>query len=392
MCDNSTCSESDDQVSPDSTNVKAVVAKGYYGLGGALATLISAIWLGRRLDAPVVIDWIGGNYGIEHDNVFEKIFRWPPARMDLWEELKQESSLCVWPELWQATPFDSMRLDHPDFRQCKPSDFFRATSLPAFIDMLVVSRPDTHVDRQAYNADLTNIAAEFRLRPDLFRAVRKYVEKNQIEGSIGVHVRHGNGEASVIPPDISWFEHQIEKRSKEEGDLPIFLCTDSKAVTDYLYQKYGSRLVTTTKVYLPIGSGALHKGRATPEDRLQSLEEAVIDMWSLSYCRTIISGRSYFAGFAKRLARSRFGSISEAIYKGPQVYNKPHNHLPARSWPALHSYLDDHGILTEGVHYCQSGNDQWSLLYRYEELLRFRDIAELDSIELKKKLFHLRLY
>ena len=145
--------------------------------------------------------------------------------------------------------------------------------------------------------DIKKLYFNIQLNDNIENRVQKYIKENNIQNLIGIHVRRtdytGNFIGKLINGSNSDNEF-FEFIKKYSGDNKFFLATDNKETQDIYKNKYRNKLLFYEKIK---NSNNLRK---------TSLENAIIDIYILSYC-TKIKGtyNSSFTEFAKNLRRSR---------------------------------------------------------------------------------------
>jgi hypothetical protein len=100
----------------------------------------------------------------------------------------------------------------------------------------------------------------------------------------------------VRAPRLNWFHDRLD------SDTPVFLATDSSLVLADLTDIYAD-LRFTPKWYPAEGSGSLHQNPACP-DRAENAAEALVDIWLLSMCRSLLICKGFFGETARRLSPS----------------------------------------------------------------------------------------
>lgn len=133
--------------------------------------------------------------------------------------------------------------------------------------------------------------------------------------SVGVHLRHGNGELyyrefddfnrwGVKPPSINLFVESIESLIyKDKSIKSLVVCSDSFAVRDLLEQKFGDELnvVFISEGIQDVGCGCNHTPKVF-DSRLKRVDvdrstedcDALSEMLLLSTCRYLVGGSSFF--------------------------------------------------------------------------------------------------
>lgn len=142
-------------------------------------------------------------------------------------------------------------------------------------------------------------------RPHIQHQIDSYSKENLDDGpTIGLHVRHGNGEESVRTHFsrrvISEFEEfidaivaKIDKIAQQQQftHFKVFLCTDSDLVTLALKDRYPDLL--TRNIWRPEHNQGVDFDHPfdSPEDGIQSAANALIDMHLLGKCDVAILTR-----------------------------------------------------------------------------------------------------
>lgn len=133
---------------------------------------------------------------------------------------------------------------------------------------------------------------------DIEKKILSYVKENKIENLLGIHVRRTDYTGNFIGKllngsnkDEEFFDF-IKTYSK---DLPFYIATDNKETQDIYKNKYRNKALF------------FHKIKYSKNLRKTSLENAIIDIYILSYCRKIKgTSNSSFSEFSKYLKLSRF--------------------------------------------------------------------------------------
>jgi hypothetical protein len=145
--------------------------------------------------------------------------------------------------------------------------------------------------------NISELYSNIKLNDILENKINNYVKKCNIENLAGIHVRRtdytGNFIGKLINgsnSDFDFFDY-IEKYSINDN---FFLATDNKETQDIYKNKYGNKVLYYKKI------------KDSDKLRKTSLENAIIDIYILSYCKRIKGTyNSSFTEFAKNLKKSR---------------------------------------------------------------------------------------
>ena len=353
-----------------------VVAKGLYGLGGNIAVLADALRLGEALGCGVLADWAQGRYGVTGANVADLLFdfdrRVPwPGQLD---------GLRVFPQAWSADVARTKPTHAPSrpLAMCTTVDAedYGLDRLAADYDVVVVSR-----DSRYWHSSASTLAPYVQaLRPN--QEVRDGVAALGLSRSdIGVHFRHGNGERTVVPPDIGWFFDQVDDLSEQRPGSRVFLCTDCSAVHDAFVTRYGSRRVlASSKAYRPPGTGEMHSAR-TDDSRYRSAVEAAVDIWALGRCGALVGSPGFFTGVARRLRTSWQVGSFRAWVPVHRSYGKPADVRPLTEADGIGRALVGAGVPLDGIHVSQVPADdgRWEMFYLYWLTGRLDSLDEVED-------------
>lgn len=361
-----------------------VVAKGMYGMGGNLAVLADALRLGELMGSPVAVDWAGGMYSVEGRDVFSLLFE-----QDSFVDLPRVPGIRVWPPQWADYLSETSPKAAPDLQLSRVT----ATSAEEFgLDVLRGSYDAVVLSRDSANWHAEGGLSEYLRRVQPNSEISGRIDAvGANEGDIGVHVRHGNGERTVVPPSIQDVFRATEQFLIELPDARIFLATDCGAVLDRFIAEFGDdRVFASAKNYPALGSGGMHYADGSAA-RLQSAKEAIIDIWSLSRCGRLIGAQSFFTGCARRLS-TRLNRESMKVIQNEYRSHKPApGQVPLAPAHPLGAALLEAGIRLDGL-FLQSLGEEGELFYLYWPLCRVGDSSALPIQEIRAKLSARRLY
>lgn len=363
-----------------------VVAKGLYGLGGNIAVLAEACRLGELLHCDVAADWVGGMYAVDGANVADLLFS-HPRLVSLPDDLRERR---VFPPQWQ----DEIERTMPRRGVVDGLTLSRATAdlaegegleaLAETYDVVVVSRDSAHW----YTDEL--VPQVKALEPN--RTVLDAVDALGVgSDDIAVHFRHGNGERTVVPPDIGWFFTAVDRFLGESPDSRVLLCTDAEPVLRRFMERYGQdRVYASAKEYPEPGSGGMHYG-ATSEDRYRSAVEAAVDMWAMGRCGYLVGSRSFFTGVAMKLAHPIDRSRIAAWVPTYRSHTPPRGHTPVLPDSDLGRRLTAIGIPLDGL-FVASKDGETTLHYLYWPIGTLTNAEDLDLTRVAEELSARRLY
>lgn len=368
---------------------KYVIAKGYYGMGGNLVTLACAMRLAKKLDRNILVDWIDSCYGLSDADIFRVLFQSP--EYSLGRDALANS--VVWPDFWKSYILRTMPHSPQHALSRVTTDMIEEVDQAdvSGADVIVVSRDDKYWYDPACRLEFSNIVGEIIPSDDVLREVREFQEQVLGPSPIGVHFRHGNGERSVVPPDIHWFFARVDEYLIESPDSQVFLCTDCSAILERFEENYPGKVVSTVKEYPPVGSGAMHQLKGDRQ-RLISAKEAVVDIWLLAKCKYLVSSRSFFSGFAAKLNKNLAGRYVKGWVPVHRQYNIQPGHIPVVEDPDLRPRLACNDIRTDGLYVEKDDQGLYKLYYLYSELGCYSSYDEVDFDRLKRQVVDIRSY
>lgn len=279
-------------------------------MGGRISVALSALQYSLRTGRELVIDWNDYSYYSPRiADVFAAFWERPVATPFSPDRF---ASLSVYPEVWEDKILDYRNDVNAEIMPYALSFFappddgdLAGTEAAERADVVVVTRNSSEAQiRSLYREIVPNRFIQARL--GIFR------DRHQWNRMIGVQIRHGNGEPYLQPASTDWFHAKIAELRAVDKGLGIFLATDSHAVVEEFEQTYG-RVVHVPKWYPPPGSGSMHQNGDCP-DRFESGVAAIVDMWLLAECSTMLLCKGFF-GAAARLV-SGIDSEHVQVYPG----------------------------------------------------------------------------
>ncbi len=366
---------------------KFVIAKGYYGLGGSLAIVLCAMRLAKQSKRELIVDWIDGFYSISPDDIFKALFECPHSivsRNDI-------NGLKIFPQAWEE--FILKTKPHPaDLNLSRMSvDFIENNcDAPDDYDVLVVTRDDKYWHNSKFAGEFRALAKELIVAEPYKSEIKEYKNKYIIGNTIGVHFRHGNGEKTVIPPDIDWFFNAIDDFKENNREARIFLCTDCLAVMDEFKKKYGNRIISTEKIYPEIGTGAMHYEQSN-DQRLRSAVEALKDIWLLGECSYFVGSKSFFSTLASRVGHGF--SRENSRWWTPEIRShKPlSSQKPLTAIAELANEFTKHEIPLDGL-YVDLYDNQYQIFYLAFKIASIDMFSKINWIQMHSAIKKRRLY
>jgi len=148
------------------------------------------------------------------------------------------------------------------------------------------------------HTDIAKLYKNIKLNDIMKNKLQTYITKNNVQNLVGIHVRRTDYTGNIIGKLINGsnsdedFFHFIKKYSKDKDNF--FLATDNRETQDIYINKYKNKVLYFTKI------------KKTNNLRKTSLENAILDIYILSYCKKIKGTyNSSFTEFAKYLKKSR---------------------------------------------------------------------------------------
>lgn len=140
--------------------------------------------------------------------------------------------------------------------------------------------------------------------------------ESRVRNSIGVHIRQGNGEFESLQSrkrdrvSLARFFKEIDGM---DSGLDILLCTDEEQVRNKFNAKYGKRIISIKKEFLPFGAGPGHNNQLSRIkvksnfDVWKVLGEAALEHELLSKSKHIVHCPSNFNRYAGFVIRKNGG-------------------------------------------------------------------------------------
>lgn len=365
---------------------KTVVAKGYYGLGGNLSVLASAMRLAKNFDCNLVVDWKDGFYGLKEEDIFSRVFKYPDSNL----ELLTKGTHKVWPPEWQ----DYIEQTRPH-KNINGLQLSRVTSemiedsneiLSDSYDTFVVSRDDKYWHHGQYESEIKSLLLNVRLADSLQQKVDSY---DVDEDTVAVHFRHGNGELTVVPPDINWFYSQVDKYL-DRGAKNIFLCTDCFRVIELFRERYPGLVFSSDKKYPANGQGAMHYA-VTDTGNIRAISEAIIDIWTMAKAGFLVGSKSFFTGASYKLSTNLVKERTSIWVPEVRSHKPASTQTPLVNDSDLSNTFKQKGIPTDGLYVERKGRESL-IFYLHNEISTFTNLDELKLDDVHARIKALRYY
>lgn len=271
---------------------KYVITRRHAGLGDLLCNLQAAHWFAETFNRSVIIDWRQTPYNnkVEHKiNLFHSLYKIPKkignVKYYSFEEIPEVysfSELDKWPKITIDSTTQEVEhiMNQPECVAIELRAFEINKSYPILADEMFIQK--------TYRSFWENFKIKKRVLNKINYYKKIYFEPWENKNVIGIHIRHGNGEARGGYNE-SWYnfkevKEKIDKVIVSSEHIPqksFFICSDNKQCTLDLLN-YLPNSFTTIKTYVPDDNGPLHMHSINPID---SIQEAFIDMELLSLCK-----------------------------------------------------------------------------------------------------------
>lgn len=112
----------------------------------------------------------------------------------------------------------------------------------------------------------------------------------------GIHIRRTDATEAIINSPVEFFIQYMERHLEDDPSAGFFLATDDIEVEEAMREKFGRCLL-------------VNEGKTFGRDSKDGMEDALVDLLSLSKCNRIAG--SYSSSFSETAAR--FGGIPLSI-------------------------------------------------------------------------------
>jgi len=295
-----------------------IINKGIAGLGNRLYALSNAIQYAQQTNRRLVVDWSDSVYSsTRHANAFLECFRLtdlPEAPSSI-RKIPSLESLAVHPVMWaghlHASPYKVTRytgsrlapawdLEGPFRHQVASADLAR--DYDEDVVVFVSYKPPLKPGR---------LRRHVRLQAPVEKIVQDFAASHFCQHpTIGIHVRATDRRRKA---GLRSLHAPIRAALADKPNAHLFLSTDNRDVIEEMHDLYGALVISRDKWLPPAGSEVgLHKlamRELDAEQRQKSYTDAVIDLFLLSRCESLICHRgstfSRCAGAYSHSSRTR---------------------------------------------------------------------------------------
>lgn len=347
-------------------------------MGGRINVVLGAWNYAQSTGRKLVVDWSEGYYG--GNDCFQHFFRTDFLRAtDFYGEIE---GLSIYPRGWSEA---GLRLGYQNVQS-------QLYMLPppekdVLEDVVVVTWIDNHIDVNR----LKVLAQSLRASVEIEKKVNTFMS-NVSGDAIGVHYRHGNGEAGVICPNVNWFVDQIDAIDPGKA-RPIVLCTDAILAHTFFSNSFGERLFSTMKAYPK--DGPLHNNKEV-RDRLANGEDALVDLFSLARCSDLIESGEFFGKTAWLLGAGK--ESLRNIYPGrTRLFNSQNSNLlpvgcvPILEKPEFHEVLSGHNVRPDNL-FAKTEHGSTIVYYGTDEILTVSESSDIQVDAIISAIVGRRLY
>ena len=318
-----------------SPSTRYVLAKGCYGMGNRILSLLEAIVFARLTNRQLIVDWSDPVFSDDGSNVFPRFFILSGATYST-AELADAS---VTPRVWQGhiheTAYElkaSFTLDPTNLAGALSVD---ASTLAYEEDVVVIADWDfdynallphlnqlpDHVQGLGKGPLLRGLLSDnLRLQPRIRDRVDAFKKSHFTRPVIGVHVRQTDNTTPINMrrgPAVSLGSYApiLDRLVANNREALVFLASDNQDVLAAYRAQY-PLVVATEKWYSSDPRVGRHPDLACP-DRPRMGEDALVDMYLLSECDWYVySARSSFGRVAALLSSADDSHILDVEHGG----------------------------------------------------------------------------
>jgi hypothetical protein len=279
-----------------------IFIKGKAGLGNRILVLLDSLVYAKLSGRKPIIDWRDGAYAQYGINAFPLLFSEPSV--DSFQHLTSIESVA--PEVWKGhlqTSVDKLFQEKYPFND--EMDTVRRVARRYTISSKKISYSETVVVRWGWTHELYNLRRFFsgpykkyftltdneilrsvlkeRLRPvdEIQTCVKAFRDRYFGDNTIGLHIRYTDRKNS-----FDGYYKYVDKFLNEYPFGVVFISTDNIDVETCFKLRY-PRVVASEKWYPPSGM-PIHRNRHPERDMLQNAREALVELYLLGSCNSLI--------------------------------------------------------------------------------------------------------
>lgn len=301
-----------------------ILIKGKAGLGNRILVLLDSLIYAELSGRKPIIDWRDGAYAPYGHNAFPLLFSEPPDGN--FQLLFTADSVA--PDTWKGhlqLSVDQLFIEN--YPSNDEMDTVRKVAKLYTIDTRKTSYSETFVVRWGWTHELHNLRRFFcgphkkyfylsnneilrsvlkeRLRPvdEIQTCVKAFRDKYFNDRVIGLHIRHSDKKNSYD----GYFKY-VDNFLRDHPSGIVFVATDNSEVEVSFKSRYPC-IVASEKWYPPPGM-PIHRNRHPERDMLRNAREALVELYLLGSCNSLIfNSTSTFGYLASLLSDAKCTNI-----------------------------------------------------------------------------------
>ncbi len=308
----------------DQLNKQYILIKGKAGLGNRIMVLLDSLIYADLSGRKPIIDWCDGAYAPYGVNAFPLLFSEPSVGNI--QPLTLADS--VTPGTWKGHLQKSVdKLFQEIYPFNDEMDTVRCVARRYTIDTRKISYSETFAVRWGWTHELHNLRRFFhgpykkyfflsdneilrsvlkeQVRPveEIQTCVKAFCDEFFNDSVIGLHIRHSDRKNSYD----GYFKY-VDRFLSEHPFGVVFISTDNSDV-EYSFKSRYPRVVASEKWYPPPGM-PIHRNRQPERDMLRNAREALIELYLLGSCNSLIfNSTSTFGCLASLLSGAPSANI-----------------------------------------------------------------------------------
>jgi hypothetical protein len=310
------------------------------GLGDSFLNLAATWWLAKKHNRSVIVDWRqlpynisnwdrkGGQFHRHKINLFFSLFKEPsPLEGVSFENPEAFSFLYFDDHNNPLKDINEIPIIRPRFHHLDTSRLIQHEDILRFRPrvgdkFMYPNFPSS--DCGVGEFDLPWFFNHFKIQPTILNTIEAFREEHFTkEKTLGIHLRHGNGERKTqcdIDRVTEGSIRKIQNALPDYLDYNIFVCSDNQYVEECFKKNIPSSF-SYPKIYPSEDTGSLlhqtHQGALHyhPDlNPIQSIQEAFIDMVLLSKCTALAYSQSSVFNCLSRCAVKKLIPLTNIVY------------------------------------------------------------------------------